>query len=99
MPGISSEFLSFLLATARELQADVVLPVDAEGRAEPLCAAYGLGSREVIRHAVERGTRKVTAAFDGLRVQHLLPAEYAGFDPDGRLFTNLNSPADWEKLG
>jgi molybdopterin-guanine dinucleotide biosynthesis protein A len=99
MPGLSSGFLSFLFTRARESQADVVLPVDAEGRAEPLCAAYGLGSREVIRHAVERGTRKVTAAFDGLRVQHLLPAEYAGFDPDGRLFTNLNSPADWETLG
>jgi molybdopterin-guanine dinucleotide biosynthesis protein A len=99
MPGLSAEFLSFLLARARESQADVVLPVDAEDRPEPLCAAYALGSLEAIRRAVERGTRKVTAAFDGLRVQHLLPAEYFRLDPDGRLFTNLNSPADWEKLG
>jgi molybdopterin-guanine dinucleotide biosynthesis protein A len=98
MPGISSEFLSFLLATARGSQADVVLPVDAGGRAEPLCAAYALGSREAIRQAVERGTRKVTTGLGGLRVQHLLPAEYAGFDPDGRLFTNLNSSADWEEM-
>ena len=98
MPGISSEFLSFLLATARESQADVILPLDTEGRAEPLCAAYSLGSQEAIRQAVERGTHKVTAAFDGLRVRRLMPAEYAGFDPEGRLFANLNSPGDWEKL-
>jgi molybdopterin-guanine dinucleotide biosynthesis protein A len=99
MPGLGSEFLSFLLATARDSQVDVVFPVDAEGRAEPLCAAYALGSREEIRQAVERGTHKVTDALGGLRVRQLLPAEYAGFDPDGRLFANLNSPADWEKLG
>jgi molybdenum cofactor guanylyltransferase len=98
MPGLSSEFLGFLLATARESQVDVVFPVDAQGRAEPLCAAYALNSREVIRRAMERGTRKVTAALDGLRVRQLLPADYGRFDPDGRLFANLNSPADWEKL-
>ena len=98
MPGISSGFLSFLLERARESRADVMLPLDAGGRAEPLCAAYALGSREAIRQAIERGTHKVSDAFDGLRVGRLLPAEYGRFDPDGRLFANLNSPADWEEL-
>ena len=75
-----------------------MLPMDAGGRAEPLCAAYALGSREAIRQAIERGTHKVSDAFDGLRVGRLLPAEYDRFDPDGRLFANLNSPADWGEL-
>ena len=98
MPGISSEFLSFLLERARESRADVMLPMDAGGRAEPLCAVYALGSQGAIRQAIERGTHKVSDAFDQLQVGRLLPAEYGRFDPDGRLFANLNSPADWEKL-
>jgi molybdopterin-guanine dinucleotide biosynthesis protein A len=95
---VTAGFLTFLLDRARESDADIVLPVDAEGCAEPLCAAYALASREGIRRAVEQGTRKVTAAFGGLRVRQLPPAEYAEFDGDGQLFANVNTPAEWESL-
>jgi molybdopterin-guanine dinucleotide biosynthesis protein A len=98
MPRVTAGFLTFLLDRARESDADIVLPVDAEGCAEPLCAAYALASREGIRRAVEQGTRKVTAAFGGLRVRQLPPAEYAEFDGDGQLFANVNTPAEWESL-
>ncbi len=94
LPKLSAAFLRFLLHEARQSGADVVLPLDAEGRAEPLCAVYSLRCRETIRGAVERGVHKMTAAFGDLRVRELPPRAYAEFDPDGHLFANMNTPAD-----
>ena len=98
MPNLTEAFVRFLLEEARRSNADIVLPQDAEGRAEPLCAAYSLSCREAIRAAVERGVHKMTDAFTDLRVRHLLPGDYAEFDPDGRLFANVNTPEDWRRL-
>ena len=98
LPNLSALFLRFLLHEARRSGADVVLPLDAEGRAEPLCAVYALRCRETIRSAVERGVHKMTTAFGGLRLRELRPQEYARFDPDGSLFANVNTPEDWKQM-
>jgi len=94
MPHLSAAFLAFLLETAGARAADVLLPLDADSRDEPLCAVYSLASRALIVEALRGGVRKVTHAFDGLRVERLARAGYAAFDPDGLLFANLNTAAD-----
>ena len=94
MPHVTAAFLRFLLKTAAAGEAELLLPVDREGRPEPLCAAYRAGCRGAISDAVARGVRKVTAAFAALRVREMSFAEYAAFDPGGLLFANLNTPAD-----
>ena len=94
MPHVTAAFLRFLLKTAAAGEAELLLPVDREGRPEPLCAAYRAGCRGAISDAVARGVRKVTAAFAALRVREMSFAEYAAFDPDRLLFSNLNTPAD-----
>ena len=96
MPNLTEAFLRFLLEEARRSRADILLPLDASGRAEPLCAAYSLGCREAIRAAVGRGVHKMTDAFTGLRVHELLPKDYAAYDPDGCLFANVNTMEDWK---
>jgi molybdopterin-guanine dinucleotide biosynthesis protein A len=99
MPFLRSEFLAFLVQQAQQRRADVLLPLGPEGLPEPLCAAYSRGCRHEIRRQVERGTRKVTRAFENLRVEEVPANDYARFDPDGRLFTNLNRVADLETAG
>jgi len=94
LPNISTGFLEFLVERARNADADIVVPVDAAGNAEPLCAAYALHCRESIRRAIEWEVHKVTEAFTELRVLEVKPEEYAAFNPDGRLFANLNSVED-----
>jgi molybdopterin-guanine dinucleotide biosynthesis protein A len=49
-----------------------------------------------IAEALARGVRKVTDGLAGLNVEPILPEEWKRFDSHGRLFDNMNSPADYE---
>lgn len=94
MPHLRPGFLSYLLQTAAAEPIDVLLPIDRQGRAEPLCAVYSKRSRAAIAEAVRHGIHKMTDAFASLKVRRLPFADYEAFDPEGRLFANLNTPAD-----
>lgn len=91
MPFLRTDFLQWLLREAAAGPADILLPLDRDGRDEPLCAVYSLRCRGPIAAALAQGVRKVTAAFAAMHVRRL-PS--AAFDPDGRLFTNWNTPAE-----
>ena len=94
MPYLTPEFLRFLLRAAEACETDIVLPLDREGRAEPLCAVYAGRRRAAISDAVRHGVHKMTDAFAFLRVRPMPFSEYAAYDPDGLLFSNLNTAAD-----
>src|SRR5262249_19984895 len=94
MPRLRTDFLEFLLATARAAAADLVLPLDRDGRPEPLCAVYSKRCAAAVADAIARGVRKMTAAFAKLRVRELSFETYAPYDPQGLLFANLNTPSD-----
>ena len=78
------------------LPCDAVLPMSELG-AEPLCAMYRKRAEGAIRAALERGTRKVTDGLAEVRIEFIEPGEWKGFDSDGLLFKNMNSPADYEE--
>ncbi len=99
MPYLDTDFLNFLFEEAQAAGTDVLLPVDASGNPEPLCAVYSLEALVTIRRHVEQGVHKITRAFEGLRVDELAPDRYARFDPDGRVFTNLNTLEDVRGAG
>jgi molybdopterin-guanine dinucleotide biosynthesis protein A len=71
-------------------------PANKRG-AEPLCAVYHKGAEQAMRRALERGVRKVTDGLAELRVEVIEPAAWKGFDFDGLLFKNVNTPADYEE--
>jgi molybdopterin-guanine dinucleotide biosynthesis protein A len=96
MPYVTAEFLGYLVSLAQEDAADVVMPLDGEGQDEPLCAVYARRCHGSIEVAVQRGVRKVTEAFAGLRVRRVGHAAYASLDPGGRLFANLNTTDELE---
>lgn len=96
MPELTTEFFSFLVERTAGCPDDVILPYDSDGRPNPLCAAYGSALREVLRRQVEADVHKVMHALDGLRIARLDPGELGLLDQQGRLFTNLNRPEDWE---
>ena len=99
MPYLDARFLSFLFEEAQAAGADVLLPVDAHGNPEPLCAVYSLAARLRIRRHVEQGVHKITRAFQDLTVHRVLPGKYARFNRDGRIFTNLNTQEDVRGAG
>ena len=96
LPYLTSELLRYLAGRALQSDADAVLPMNERG-AEPLCAMYRKRGEGAIREALGRGTRKVTDGLARVRIEFIAPAEWKGFDSEGLLFKNMNSPADYEE--
>ena len=101
LPYLTREWLQYLLQRARDSAEEAVVarnltPANRRG-AEPLCAMYHRGSEPELRRALQRGVRKVTDGLAELRVEMIEPAKWKGFDSDGLLFKNVNTPADYEE--
>ena len=101
LPYLTREWLEFLLQRARDSAEEAVVPMNltAENKrgAEPLCAVYHKGCEPALRRALEHGVRKVTDGLAELRVEVIEPKEWKGFDSDGLLFKNVNTPTDYEE--
>jgi len=97
LPNIDAAFVDDLEAAYRELDAagaapDALVPTWPDGRREPLAALYA--TRPLARAAaatLAAGDKKVTAAFDHLRV-----AAYPVRPHDEEKLINVNTSADYE---
>ena len=69
---------------------DVILPVDSEGRLEPLGALYHRRCLPAIETALRAARYKVTDALAGLRLRQV------AFP--GERFHNLNTPEEWRQF-
>jgi molybdenum cofactor guanylyltransferase len=96
LPYLTREWLEFLIGRAVRSDADAVLPMNERG-AEPLCAMYHKRGESAIRAALDRGVRKVTDGLAEVRIEFIEPREWKGFDSEGLLFKNMNSPVDYEE--
>lgn len=96
LPFLTREWLEFLVARAANSSADVVIPVNDRGY-EPLCAMYRKQAQRAIGAALGRGVRKITDGLADLALARIEPAEWKAFDRQGRLFKNINTPADYEE--
>jgi molybdenum cofactor guanylyltransferase len=92
LPFLTAPLLKKLMALA-DGTCDAVVPRTADG-VQPLCAAYARRLVEPVRLQIESGHLKIQDLFGAIRVRELGPAELAAFDPDGRLFFNVNTPDD-----
>ena len=63
---------------------------------EPLAAIYHRACAGAIFAAFDRGVRRVTDALAGIHVGRVHAAEWEELDPAGKLFENMNTPADYE---
>jgi molybdopterin-guanine dinucleotide biosynthesis protein A len=75
----------------RRPEAGCILPVSADGRVQPLCAAYHKRYVGMISDALTGGTRKVTDALPGDSVCYINMTD----DP---VFQNINTPEEWSQL-
>ncbi len=96
LPFLTREWIEFLISRAIDSRADVVIPLNERGF-EPLCAMYRKGARPAIVSALDCGVRKITDGLAGLSLTTLAPAEWKAFDPEGRLFKNVNTPEDYDE--
>jgi len=98
LPFLTAEWLKFLVDRARASppEIQVILPHSAHGP-EPLCACYRTSAAEPLKNVFDRGVRKVTQALQQLRTEVLDESIWKRFDSAGRLFWNMNTPADFEE--
>lgn len=96
MPFASRELFEYEYGLIVEKAVDVVIPSSAEGL-EPMHAIF---RRETclpfVREAVQQNAWKLISWFPQVQVHTLPPAEVTRFDPHGRIFMNVNTPADLE---
>lgn len=96
MPFLTKEWLAYLTKRAMKSSSHVTLPESAHGP-EPLCACYRTDAAPALRDAFEHGVRKITDALKQVTTEVLDEAEWKRFDSAGRLFWNMNTPADFEE--
>ncbi len=91
MPKLEPEFLSWLLDSAENEEADVLLPAGPSGLPEPLCGVYRRRCLDSAGAALKEGRWKIMDAFSSLRIRIVAAL-------DSGLFENVNTPEDWAKL-
>lgn len=98
LPFLTAAWLEFLVTRARNSNQEiqVILPHSAHGP-EPLCACYRTSAAAPLKNVFDRGVRKVTQAVQQLPTEVLDESVWKRFDSAGRLFWNMNTPADFEE--
>lgn len=96
LPFLTKEFLSFLKDRALSSQARLIVP-QSSGGLESLCACWCSDSAASIQAGFDAGVRKVTEAMKRLPMEVLDEASWKRFDTDNRLFSNMNTFADYEE--
>ena len=94
MPFISAPFLIALASLGAGV--DAAIPRDGHGP-HPLCASYHRRIADRLKTRIDAGALRIVDALSDLQVRDIGPDEVAPFDPDGRLLTNVNTPADYER--
>jgi molybdopterin-guanine dinucleotide biosynthesis protein A len=96
MPFLTREWLTYLNDRALSSDAAVITPQSAGGL-EPLCACWHTGATSKLQYAFEDGIRKVTEAMKRVSMEVVDEKEWKRFDKSGRLFWNMNTPAEYEE--
>jgi molybdenum cofactor guanylyltransferase len=99
-PFLSSELLRFLRGMASD-DVDAVVPIQHDGRPQPLCAFYRrascLGPLEAIVTS-NRPTPPLRTISELVRTREVRFEEFRYLDGSERFFTNINTPDDLHAL-
>ena len=96
-PAVGTSFLRSLLATADE-SADLVFPVDPNGRDHPLVALWRRTAEATVFAALAENALKVQAVLADLEVRRIPPQVFPNFDLR-RVLANVNWPGDLDPFG
>lgn len=93
LPLVSAELLARL--AARRQTFDAVVPVQADGRVQPLCALYRRAPCVAVAHRlIESGERRPRALLELVRTRRVAFAEIADISGANGFFINVNTPED-----
>ncbi len=94
MPFLTRPFLAHLADAADSF--DLVIPRSADGL-QPLCARYSRRCLTPIRTRIAQRALRVQDLTAEVSTWEISPPALAAFDPDGLLFFNVNTLADYQR--
>jgi len=95
LPFLTGEFLRFLRESFRGTEA--VVPLDAEGHPQPLCALYAVACLPVVTDLIERGERRMGRVLEHFTVRFLAFSEIAHLPGAEAFFWDLDTPEDYRR--
>jgi molybdenum cofactor guanylyltransferase len=75
-----------------------VVPLNANGLTEPLCALYSTAALQAVTELIDSGERKVSLLFERTRTRRVSFDEITNLPGAGLFFENINTPEDYERL-
>ncbi len=95
MPFLRKDFIRYMMDRAPG--HDVVVPVQPEGY-QPLHAVYNQSCAAPMKRLMDENRLKIAGFYKGMKVLPIPVETTRAFDPDDRMFINVNSPADLKDM-
>ena len=95
MPFLNISFIKHMAECAHGY--DIVVPRSADGL-QPLHAVYSKKCLPLMKKLIDRNQLKITGFFRGLKTLEITEDAINSFDPEGRMFINVNTRGDFEQL-
>jgi molybdopterin-guanine dinucleotide biosynthesis protein A len=91
---VTSEF--FLLLTKLRLDHEAVVPIQPDGRPQPLAALYRVDPcRQRATELIEAGKRRPLDLLDAVKTRWVSFDELRNLEQAERIFVNINTPSDY----
>jgi molybdenum cofactor guanylyltransferase len=96
LPGLTAEFLRFLVSVAaKEHLAQAVVP-EYEGRSQPLCAVYRREFADAAEDALKLGHFRIDSLFATVPTRKITQVEIEAAGFGAGIFRNVNTMAEFE---
>jgi len=95
MPYLNPRFIAWMMQQAPAY--DLIVPQSPDGL-EPLHAIYAKSCLPHMKRRIIQDRLKVTGFYKGLKCLTIQEAIQKNFDPDMRMFININTPEDLGRL-
>ncbi|MCS6815908.1 MAG: molybdenum cofactor guanylyltransferase [Blastocatellia bacterium] len=93
LPFLTGEFLGLLRDSFHE--AEAIVPLDARGRPQPLCAIYSVACLPLVTDLIEQGERRMNRVLEHLAVRFLAFSAIAHLPGAENFFWDLDTPEDY----
>mgnify|MGYP001174050132 CR=1 FL=1 len=95
MPFLNRAFLEYMIRQTAGY--DIIVPAPPDGL-QPLHAIYARRSLPVIRSLLDRNRLQIKELYPSQKLLKIPPEVLRSFDPEGRMFLNVNTPEDLRNL-
>ena len=94
LPFVSGELFARLAALREDF--DSVVPIQADGRWQPLCALYRISACcQQAERLITLGARRPRELLQAINMRPVAPSELSDLRGAERFFMNVNTPADY----